>query len=69
MRPFGTSPTTQRLWALFAAGCLALNFPLLGLWAEWAQWWGAEAPFVVALFGVWALLIAALAVIVERAPD
>ncbi|TSE36475.1 hypothetical protein Tchar_00099 [Tepidimonas charontis] len=69
MRPFGSSPTAQRLWAMFVAGVAAVNFPLLALWATWAQQWGAAAPFVVALFAVWAVLIAALAWIVERAPD
>ncbi|WP_334136123.1 hypothetical protein [Tepidimonas sp.] len=57
------------MWVLFAAGVLALHFPLVGLWGQWADGLGIGAPFVVALFVVWALLIAALAVIVERAPD
>ena len=50
----------QRLVALFAAGLLALNFPLLALWDQDAT--VARLPlFPAALFVLWALLIAALA--------
>jgi len=55
----------QRLSALFAFGWLALNFPLLGLWDVDATWWGVPV-FPAALFGLWALLIAAVAWLVER---
>jgi len=47
--------TPHRLLALFVAGVLALNAPLLSLWLS-----------PLALFGVWALLIAALAFVLER---
>jgi hypothetical protein len=55
----------QRLTALFVCGWLALNFPLLGLWDVDATWWGVPV-FPVALFGLWALLIGAVAWLVER---
>ncbi|MEW6693442.1 hypothetical protein Tther_00283 [Tepidimonas thermarum] len=69
MRALDPSPETPRLWALFALGALALHFPLLGVWVFWAERAGAAAPFVVALFGVWAALIGALAWMMERTPD
>jgi hypothetical protein len=53
------SPLAHRLLALFGAGWLLFDFPLLGLWAARPLW----------LFGVWALLIAALAWIMERGGD
>lgn len=55
----------QRLCALFGFGWLALNFPLLGLWDVDATWWGVPV-FPAALFVLWALLIAAVAWLVER---
>ena len=56
---------TQRLLALFAAGWLLFNFPLLALWDHDATLWGLPL-FPVALFVLWAVLIAALAWVVER---
>jgi hypothetical protein len=55
----------QRLTALFAAACLLFNFPLLVLWDRDATLAGVPL-FPAALFFIWALLIAALAWIVER---
>ena len=55
----------QRLVALFVAGLLLFNFPLLALWDHEAWVFGLPL-FPLALFGIWALLIAALAWIVER---
>jgi hypothetical protein len=49
-RPVVDRLMLQRLLALFGAGVLLFNFPLLP----------------VALFGAWALLIALLAVLMER---
>ena len=57
--------SAQRLTALFVCGWLALNFPLLGLWDIDATWWGVPV-FPVALFGLWVLLIGAVAWLVER---
>jgi hypothetical protein len=58
----------QRLVALFVGGWLALNFPLLALWDRDATLFGLPL-FPAALFAVWALLIAALAWVVERDGD
>jgi hypothetical protein len=55
----------QRLVALFGAGWALLNFPLLALWDRDATLFGLPL-FPVALFALWATLIAALALIVER---
>lgn len=55
----------QRLVALFAAALLLFNFPLLALWDHELLVLGLPL-FPAALFGVWALLIAALAWLLER---
>ena len=60
--------TLQRLLALFAAGALLFNFPLLTLWDRDATL--AGVPLLpLALFIAWALLIALLAWAVEHAGD
>ena len=46
----------QRLAALFVAGLLLFDFPLLGLW-QGSAW---------AVFAAWALLIGSLALLLER---
>ena len=58
-----------RLWALLALGVAALHFPLLAVWAALAEQAGATAPWVVALFAIWAGLIALLAWVLKGAPD
>jgi hypothetical protein len=58
----------QRLAGLFVLGLLLFNFPLLALWDRDATVWGLPL-FPAALFVIWALLIAALAALMERAPD
>jgi len=60
------SLVTQRLVALFGAALALLNFPLLALWDHDARWLGLPV-FPAALFAIWALLIALLAWVVERA--
>jgi hypothetical protein len=55
---------SQRLTALFAAGALLFNFPLLALWDRDALVLGVPL-FPAALFLLWALLIAMLALVVE----
>ncbi len=55
----------QRLTTLFVGGWLLLNFPLLALWDVDATWWGVPV-FPAALFMLWAVLIAAMAWLVER---
>jgi hypothetical protein len=62
------SLATQRLLALFVAALLLFNFPLLALWDHDATLWGLPL-FPTALFCVWALLIACLALVLERLPD
>ncbi len=59
---------TQRLVALFVAGALLLNFPLLALWDRDATVLGLPL-FPAALFMLWGGLIAALGFLVERMPD
>jgi len=58
----------QRLLALFAAGLLGFNFPLLALWDRDASLLGLPL-FPAALFVIWALLIVALGFISERISD
>jgi hypothetical protein len=58
----------QRLVALFVAGLVLFNFPLLALWDHDARMLGLPL-FPTALFLIWALLIGALAWIVERSPE
>ena len=56
---------SQRLVALFLAGAMLLNFPLLALWNLEASVFGLPL-FPTALFLLWALLIAALAWLLEH---
>jgi hypothetical protein len=58
----------QRLVALFVAGLLLFNFPLLALWDHGARVLGLPL-FPAALFLVWTLMIAALTWIVEHSPE
>jgi len=58
----------QRLIALFALALLLFNFPLLALWDREATVFGLPL-FPAALFALWALLIAALALLMERSAD
>lgn len=58
----------QRLVALFVAGLLLFNFPLLALWDHDARVFGLPL-FPAALFLIWSWLIAALAWVIERTPD
>lgn len=55
----------QRLVALFALALALVNFPLLALWDRDVLVAGVPL-FPLALFVVWALLIAALAWLMER---
>jgi hypothetical protein len=58
----------HRLLALFAAGVLLFNFPLLKLWLADATVGGLPL-LPLALFGAWALLIGGLAWVLERRGD
>ena len=59
---------SQRLLALFCAGLGLFNFPLLALWDRDLTLLGLPL-FPTALFALWALLIAALALILEGRKD
>ncbi len=55
----------QRLVALFLLGCLLFNYPLLSLFASDLRIWGIPLVYVY-LFLAWAVLIGAMALIIER---
>ncbi|HMN22189.1 MAG TPA: hypothetical protein PKA16_12450 [Ottowia sp.] len=57
----------DRLLGLFVLGWLVFGFPLMGLWDRPAASGGLPL-LPLALFGLWALLIAALAWLLERSP-
>ncbi len=58
----------QRLAALFVAGWLLFNFPLLGIWDRDATVLGVPL-FVAALFAIWVALIGVLAWWMEQPGD
>jgi hypothetical protein len=58
----------QRALALFVAALALFNFPLLALWAHPVQVFGLPL-FPLALFVLWALVIAVLGWLSERAAD
>jgi hypothetical protein len=65
LRQAGLPLVVQRLLALFGAGVLLFNFPLLKLWLS--ERTVAGWPLLpVALFTAWALLIGVLAWLMER---
>ncbi len=55
----------QQLIALFLAGCLLFNYPLLALFSQDGLIWGIPLLYVY-IFATWAVLIGLLAVIIER---
>jgi hypothetical protein len=59
---------TQRLLALFAVALVMLNYPLLSLWNVDVRVGGLPL-FPLALFGLWAALIAVLAWLLEHLDD
>lgn len=58
------SLTGQRLAALFLLGFLLLNYPLLSLSGGGQIWFGIPVLYLY-IFGVWAALIALIAVTIE----
>jgi hypothetical protein len=58
----------QRLVALFLLGVLLLNYPLVSLFAGMAEIAGVPLLYVYVFFA-WALLIAAMALVIERLGD
>jgi hypothetical protein len=59
------SLTVERLLALFAAGWLMLNYPLLALFGRLGTVAGIPALYLY-LFVAWALLIAGIALVAGR---
>lgn len=59
---------SQRLLALFIAGALLLNFPLLALWDRDVAVFGLPL-FPAALFALWAGVIALLGLLMESIDD
>jgi hypothetical protein len=57
--------TGQRLAAVFLAGCVLLNFPILSLFARTGELGGIPLLYAF-VFGVWILLIGLMAWAVER---
>jgi len=57
--------TGERLVATFMLGCVLLNYPVLFLFARKVAVAGIPLVYVY-LFGVWTLLIALLALVIER---
>jgi len=55
----------QRLVALFLLGCLLFNFPLLSLFAGSTRIWGIPLIYLY-VFAAWAIIIALMALIIER---
>nr|WP_217344666.1 hypothetical protein [Noviherbaspirillum sp. L7-7A]MBV0878837.1 hypothetical protein [Noviherbaspirillum sp. L7-7A] len=60
--------TAERLLALFAAGGLLLNYPLLALFGRLGTLAGIPALYLY-LFVAWALLIAGIALVLGRDAD
>ena len=58
----------QRLVALFLLGCLLFNYPLLNLFSYSGEVFGIPLLYVY-IFGVWALLIGVMALVVEMRGD
>lgn len=58
----------QRLVALFLLGCLLFNYPLLSLFSYSGEIFGVPLLYVY-IFSVWALLIGAMALVVEMRGD
>jgi hypothetical protein len=58
----------QRLVALFLLGSLLLNYPLLNLFASGNSILGIPVLYAF-VFTVWALLIALMALVVEKRSD
>jgi hypothetical protein len=57
--------TGQRLVAAFLMGCVLLNYPILSLFARPGDVAGIPLLYAYA-FGAWVLLIALMALVIER---
>lgn len=66
MKRSGT--TGQRLAALFMMGCVLLNYPILSLFSRPEDVAGIPLLYIY-VFAAWILLVALLALVIERRPD
>jgi hypothetical protein len=57
--------TGQRLAAIFLMGCVLLNYPILSLFTRRVALAGIPLLYAY-IFGVWALLIGLMVVVIER---
>ena len=64
----GSSIKAQRLAALFLLGCFLWNYPIASLFTGWTLVFGIPLLYVYVFFA-WALLIACMAMVVERKSD
>jgi hypothetical protein len=55
---------SQRLAALFLAGCLLFNYPLLMLFSYEGLIWGIPILYVY-IFSAWAVLIGLMVLVIE----
>ncbi len=62
------SLTGQRLAAVFLLGCVLLNYPILYLFNTPAEVFGIPVLYAF-LFGAWAVLVALMALNIERRRD
>jgi hypothetical protein len=60
--------TGQRLVAIFLMGCVLLNYPILSLFARPAELGGVPLLFAY-VFAAWVVLIALMALVIERPRD
>jgi hypothetical protein len=66
MKRSGT--TGQRLAAIFMMGCVALNYPILSLFARREEIAGIPLLYAYA-FGAWTILIGLMAFVIEWPRD
>ncbi len=57
--------TGQRLVAIFLAGCVLLDYPILSLFSR-SRTLGGIPLLYAYVFSTWALLIALMALVIER---
>jgi hypothetical protein len=57
--------TGQRLAAIFLLGCVLLNYPILFLFNSPESFFGIPLLYIY-IFGIWALLIGLMAIVIER---
>jgi hypothetical protein len=63
-----SSLTAQRLTALFLLGCVMFNYPLLALFNRSTEVFGIPLLYAF-IFGGWLILIALMALVMERRED